>query len=284
MTRTAATVAVLLGLFAGSCSSDLGRDVLECGPGTENVSNTLILAAQSVPGSDYLPCVVGLKPGWEYQHLIAETGRAQFTIDSDRMGSAFLVVTLVQSCDPGEAEPLPSQPAPGVDRYKEVFEASVEIPVTVIPVADRHYDYAENVAFVYGQETFDGRRVVTEVDVSTEPMANRITAAYEEGRHVVIVDDADVQEFTVGLRLIGEDERPGMDRSEALAEIADEAETANYRARWFDVFAGGCVLYDFDAKGPGTETVARDGMRSLSLYPLEPLRQVARDAGYRGLD
>lgn len=284
MTRTMMAAVCLVAVLAGSCSSELGRGVLECGPAGGNVSNTLILAAQSVPGSDYLPCVVGLKPGWEYQHLIAETGRMQFTLDSDRMGEAFLVVTLVEACDPGTAEPLPTDPALGVSRYQEVFETSVEIPVTIVPVADRHRDYAENVAFVFGQEVFDGRQVDTLVDDSTAAIADKISAAHGAGRHVVIIDDADIEEFTVGLRLVGEDERSGVEREEALAEIGSEAGKARYRARWYDVFVGGCVLYEFDAKGSGTETVARDGMRALGLYPMEPLRQLARDVGYGGLE
>lgn len=282
--RPVSVVVVLVALFAASCSSQLGRGVLECATGTGDVTNTLILAVQAVPESEYLPCVAGLKPGWEYQHLIAETGRAQFTLDSDRMGEAFLVVTLLESCDTGDANQVTGEPAPGVSRYADVFEASVDIPVTVIPVADRHLDYAENVAFLYSQEIFNGRRVTAILNDSTDAIADKIATAHEAGRDVVIVDDVDVQNSTVSMRLVGEDEQSDVDRDEALAEIGEEADAARYQARWFDVFAGGCVQYDFDAKGIGAETVAHDGLDSLGLYPLEPLRQVAREAGYGGFD
>jgi hypothetical protein len=282
--RRVSVVVALVAVLAASCSSQLGRGVLECASGAGDVTNTLILAAQAVPQSEYLPCVAGLKPGWEYQHLIAETGRAQFTLDSDRMGMAFLVVTLLESCDVGDANQVTGEPAPGVSRYADVFEASVDIPITVIPVADRHLDYAENVAFLYSQEIFNGRRVNAILNDSEDAIADKIATAHAGGRDVVIVDDVDVQNSTVSMRLVGEDEQSEVDRDEALAEIGEEADSAKYQARWFDVFAGGCVQYDFDAKGIGAETVAHDGLESLGLYPLEPLREVARDAGYGGFD
>jgi hypothetical protein len=282
--RRVSVVVALVAVLAASCTSQLGRGVLECASGAGDVTNTLILAAQAVPQSEYLPCVAGLKPGWEYQHLIAETGRAQFTLDSDRMGMAFLVVTLLESCDVGDANQVTGEPAPGVSRYADVFEASVDIPITVITVADRHLDYAENVAFLYSQKIFNGRRVTAILNDSEDAIADKIAAAHEAGRDVVIVDDVDVQNTTVSMRLVGENEQSDVDRDEALAEIGEEADSAKYRARWFDVFTGGCVQYDFDAKGIGAETVAHDGLESLGLYPLEPLRQVARDAGYGGFD
>ena len=281
--RRVSVVRHLVALFAASCSSQLGRGVLECASGAGDVTNTLILAAQALPQSEYLPCVAGLKPGWEYQHLIAETGRAQFTLDSDRMGN-FLVVTLLESCDVGDANQVTGEPAPGVSRYADVFETSVDIPITVIPVADRHLDYAENVTFLYSQEIFNGRRVTAILNDSADPIADKIAKAHEAGRDVVIVDDVDVQNSTVSMRLVGEDEQSEVDRDEALAEIGEEADSAKYQARWFDVFAGGCVQYDFDANGIGAEAVAHDALESLGLYPLEPLRQVARDAGYGGFD
>ncbi len=71
---------------------------------------------------------------------------------------------------------------------------------------------------------------------------------------------------------------------EALDEIEDDADDPLYRARWFYEFTGGCVRYDFDAEGEGAQSVDRDVAAAIGMYPMEALRELAREAGYRGFE
>lgn len=281
MSRLVATVALLAALAIG-CSDQLGSTVVECQDPLDRVTNTLILAAQSVPGSTYLPCVELLKPGWDYNDLIAESGRAQFTLDSDRMGFAFLVVTVSEACDAGNALPVESH-QPGTDLSVEVYEESSAIPITIIAVAPRHRLYAGKLSTSMRDEVFNGRPVDIVVDESTDLMADRVAAAHREGRDVFIVDDEDVKEFTVSVRRVGEDEVAGLDPEEALEDIGTDADDAVYRASWYYTFEGGCIRYDFDASGIGASTVARDATEALGFLDVEPLRQLGRASGYEGI-
>lgn len=282
MPRSVATV-VLLATLAVGCSDQLGSTVVECQDPLDRVTNTLILAAQSVPGSDYLPCVELLKPGWDYNDLIAESGRAQFTLDSDRMGPAFLVVTVTETCAIGGALSVASDRL-DIDFDVEVLEESSAIPITVIPVAPRHRLYAGKLATTMRDEVFNGRPIDIHVDESNDLMADRVAAAHREGRDVFIVDDDDVKDFTVSVRRVDEDEVAGVDPEDALEDIGEDADAAVYRARWFFNFDGGCIRYEFDAKGIGAGTVAEDATEALGFLDVEPLRQLARDSGYEGIE
>jgi threonyl-tRNA synthetase len=75
------------------------------------------------------------------------------------------------------------------------------VQITVIPVAERHDDYAESVA----KRLRDGR-LRAEVDTSDETVGDKIRRALTQ-KHpaVIVVGDDDVANSTVGLRLYGED-------------------------------------------------------------------------------
>jgi hypothetical protein len=97
---------------------------------------------------------------------------------------------------------------------------------------------------------------------------------------------ADLRDDPPGVlvRLPGEDEQLGLTTTEALDEIEDDADDPLYRARWFYMFPGGCVRYDFDAEGEGAQSVDRDVAVAIGMYPMEELRELAREAGYRGFE
>jgi threonyl-tRNA synthetase len=75
------------------------------------------------------------------------------------------------------------------------------VQVSIIPVADRHEDYADSVA----ERLRDGQLRV-EVDKSDETVGDKIRKALTQ-KHpaVIVVGDDDVAASTVGLRLYGED-------------------------------------------------------------------------------
>ena len=95
------------------------------------------------------------------------------------------------------------------------------VQATVVPVADRHLDYAGQVA---GELRSAGLRV--EVDDSGETVGEKIRRAIT-AKHpaVLVVGDRDVEAGTVGLRRYGDDsERRGVPLAEVTAELAKEAE------------------------------------------------------------
>ncbi len=89
------------------------------------------------------------------------------------------------------------------------------VQATIVPVADRHAPYADEVA---GRMRAAGLRV--EVDGSDETVGEKIrTAITHKHPAVVVVGDADVDAGTLGIRLRGEDERRGVPVAEAVDEL-----------------------------------------------------------------
>ena len=94
------------------------------------------------------------------------------------------------------------------------------VQATVIPVADRHIEYAESVAAELG-----GSGLRVEVDRSDETVGEKIRRALTH-KHpaVLVVGDKDIEARTAGYRRYGqEQEQRGMAVSEIAAELAAEA-------------------------------------------------------------
>jgi len=89
------------------------------------------------------------------------------------------------------------------------------VQATVVPVADRHVPYAEEVA-----ATMRAAGLRVEVDASDETVGEKIRMAITH-KHpaIVVVGDADVDAGTLGLRLRGADERRGIAVVDAVAEL-----------------------------------------------------------------
>jgi threonyl-tRNA synthetase len=97
--------------------------------------------------------------------------------------------------------------------------------VTVIPVADRHQEYAEEVA---GSLRAVGLRV--EIETGDDTVGERIRKALSAKHPVLcVVGDKDVEAGTVGLRRYGQDrEKRGVALSEVAAELVVEARPPGY--------------------------------------------------------
>jgi threonyl-tRNA synthetase len=75
------------------------------------------------------------------------------------------------------------------------------VQVSIIPVADRHEEYATSVA-----ERLRDAHLRVEVDDSDETVGDKIrTALTQKHPAVIVVGDDDVAASTVGLRLYGEE-------------------------------------------------------------------------------
>jgi hypothetical protein len=85
-------------------------------PGTA----TIVLEAQAVPSARLLPCVEPLPAGWKVSDVFIHTGRARFTLDSDRVGPRAVTVVLERYCRvPRGVTRVPSD-EPGTRRYEEI--------------------------------------------------------------------------------------------------------------------------------------------------------------------
>jgi len=283
MRRLVLAACVLAMISAGCGEQQLGRRIVECDGPSQALGTSIILTAQAVPGTEYIPCVDALRPGWQFEHVQARSGQAYFTIHSDRMGLDFLRVTLLPSCDIGAATEVRSDER-DVRLLVEVLEETAEFTVVVVPVADRHEDYALWVAARLLSEEINGREIVATLDDSDRSMSEKVSSAHATGSPVIIIDDAEADTETVSLRRVGDEEEPGLDFDAALAEISDDVDDPVYEARWFYTFEGGCIRYDFDAEGEGAQSVKTDVARAIGMYPMEELYELARQAGYRGFE
>ncbi len=108
-----------------------------------------------------------------------------------------------------------------VEHYAGAFPAWLApVQVTIVPVADRHEDYAFEVA---GDLKEAGVRV--EVDTADETVGEKIRRAITQ-KHpaILVVGDRDVEDRTVGLRLReDEGEQRGIPLGEAVARLAERS-------------------------------------------------------------
>jgi threonyl-tRNA synthetase len=106
-----------------------------------------------------------------------------------------------------------------VEHYAGAFPGWLApVQATVVPVADRHNEYAEQVA-----DTLRERGLRIEVDDHDDTVGEKIRRAITQ-KHpaVLVVGDNDVENGTAGLRLRGTDqERRGIPIDEVLAELED---------------------------------------------------------------
>jgi threonyl-tRNA synthetase len=106
-----------------------------------------------------------------------------------------------------------------VEHYAGAFPAWLSpVQATVIPVADRHIDYAASVAEALGEA---GLRI--HVDTTDETVGEKIRRAITQ-KHpaVLVVGDNDVERHSVGVRLRGDDtERRGVPLETAVEDLAE---------------------------------------------------------------
>ncbi len=108
-----------------------------------------------------------------------------------------------------------------VEHYAGAFPMWLApVQVTVVPVADRHVDYARRVA-----DTLRAGAVRVEVDASNDTVGEKIrTALSQKHPAVLVVGDRDVEASTVGMRYYGdEQERRGVALADAVSELTERA-------------------------------------------------------------
>jgi len=269
-----AMIALTLGL---SACANLGAELPHCLESGVSLPNSVVLAAQAVPTARYGPCVSQLEPGWEANDLRAETGRAWLWLDSDRMGDRFLTVTLQQRCDVGSAVSADSG-LDGIDLYLDLETPDPIATLVVVPVAERHLEYAIELVDQMG----DAGLAVRGWEAIGRPFSERVNGVLESGYVAVIVDDADVEAGTAAVRNPDDprNEEPGVSFDQLVQRFGTPEGAEVYRGQWYYVFEGGCVVYDFDAEGPGSADLENVVGDALDFAPLEQLREIARRDGF----
>ena len=108
-----------------------------------------------------------------------------------------------------------------VEHYAGAFPMWLSpVQATIVPVADRHNEYARGVA-----ADMVAAGIRADVDLADDTVGEKIRRAItHKTPAVLVVGDQDVENGTVGLRLRGEEhERRGIAASEAVAELAEAA-------------------------------------------------------------
>jgi len=89
----------------------------------------LWLMAQAVPSATLVPCMSLLPVGWTLADVKVQDGRARFSFDTDRSGTAAVVVELAASCELAGAVELSSE-QPTARRYLRVDRNAAEVSIT----------------------------------------------------------------------------------------------------------------------------------------------------------
>ena len=269
-------LALAIGVLASACANPIGRSVPEC----ESVGSSMVLQVQSVPGSSFVSCVNALKAGWSFEHLEARSGYSVFRLDSDRWGDSFLEVESVLSCDVGAATGSGVEDLP-VQLFRDVVsETTVDIVVVPEGTSATTRVYSAEIRSQLEAISAKGRTAEVTVSNSDAPTAARVSAAAASGAHVISISIRDAEEGTLTLILSGQEVEYEGDLDQVIDAIEDAETESSYRGKWYYVFEGGCVVYTFDAVGPGVDTIEADVELALGLFDADALRQSARDAGF----
>jgi len=266
-------------LAVAGCSS-LGLGEASCLPPERGVSSANILTIQAVPTAKYTPCLDELRLGWDTVEWFAEDGRAGIKIT--RSISPFLTVTLTPSCDVSDAVRVDSE-FPDIERYEDIESQAPEIGITIIPSAERPLLSSRLLVDQLEGTEVDNRAVVFTIDENVDHQVGpRVNQALMSNQYVWVISELDAEEGTVELRsndpgLTGRGQ--GVSITEALELIQDSVPDVFYRGDWYFIFEGGCITYEFNAKGRLAETVATDAEDAIGFYPASLVVEVARRQG-----
>lgn len=115
--RVAIAVVVMLPLGV-ACSVEEALPIPSCADG-----GTTILAAQSVPTAEQVPCFDPLPDGWDVVSTSIDQDGTVIRFDSDRAGTGAAVFHYVDRCEIGSAVEVPSEYR-GADQF-ELIESVV---------------------------------------------------------------------------------------------------------------------------------------------------------------
>lgn len=286
MRRRLLILVALLLVGSGCGNSQLGRSIPACPVDPEIItsfSGAIVLQMQAVDTADWVPCLNDLKAGWSYEDLEPERGLSRFWLDSDRIGSRFLEVSLTPTCDVGSARELTTDAVTGVTEFREVELVSSSVTMVIVPTTGREVDYARMIEAELEARQINDRDIFVVFDTSDAPLADKISAAAERDRPIIIVNEQDALDGTATLQMSDEAQSVrGLDLGDLIERLDRRLPKPRFTGNWFRVFNGGCITYEFDAKGPGVDRLAEDVEEAIGLFPAAEVRRVLRAAGILG--
>ena len=278
MTRRYPALAIGLAMVLSACSN-LGLGEAECAKPATNVSSANVLTVQAVPTAKYTPCINELRLGWDSVTWSARSGEAGFAIS--RSVSPFLRVTVTESCDVGVAT-LVESGYPDIQRYEDVSSELGAIDITLVPSGELPLQSAHSLAARFSGVEIEDRPVNFIInDELDEPVTFRVNDALATGEYVWIIEALDAEEGTVEVR--GNNPRVNASRlspGKAIDLIEDFVPEPFYRGNWYFTFEGGCITYEFNARGVLAESVAADADEAFGFYEAAELRRIAEEAGF----
>jgi hypothetical protein len=282
MRKTCLLLAAAPLLLLSACANEqLGQEAPVCqrSPNEIEFTTGLVIQMQAVPDASFVPCIDTLQPGWKYEHVLAQNGRARFWLSSDRMGERFVEVGLQESCRVGPAaEPIFSRQE--VDSHAEVDLIPSLISPVIIPVTDSGVNFSLLVKRVINAETLNGREPLASIDRRQVPLSDKIETAHAAGAPAIVIDGQDVLSGTASLILPGETTgRRGLAIYALIDRLDAKVPQASYTGTWYHVFEGGCITYEFNASGNEVDTLARDITAAVGFLDANFARRILRDAG-----
>ncbi|MDJ0497525.1 MAG: hypothetical protein QNJ89_06830 [Acidimicrobiia bacterium] len=270
---------VVMALLATACSNNITLGLPACDRPPTDPTGANVLVAQAVPRAAYAPCINSLKLGWDEVELNVESGRASLEIG--REFSRFLEVSLTETCDVSSATPVDSS-LEGASRYEDLTIVRQEIPIRLIPTGERPRLHALMLAEQLGGTRLDDRPVEFSVDENIDfEVRTRVNDALFDDQYVWIINDLDVEEGTLEMRMTADGEGlRGLTVGAALDRLEDLVPNVTYKGQWFFVFEGGCITYDFDAEGTVAVTLDQDAAEAIGFYDNAALIEAGRRAGY----
>ncbi|MDX2343491.1 MAG: hypothetical protein QNL12_07080 [Acidimicrobiia bacterium] len=270
---------VAMTLLVGGCSN-LGLGEASCLPPERGVSAANIMTIQAVPTAKYTPCLDELRLGWDTVEWFAEDGRAGIKIT--RSISPFLTATVTPSCDVSDAIRVDSG-FPDIERYEAIESQAAEIGITIVPSAERPLLSSRLLVDKLEGTEVDSRPVIFTIDDNVDHQVGaRVDQALLKNEYVWVISELDAEEGTVELRSNDSalnNQGRGISTTEALELIDNSMPDVFYRGNWYFTFEGGCITYEFNAKGRLAETIATDAEDALGFYPASVVVEVARRQG-----
>ncbi|MDH3605803.1 MAG: hypothetical protein OER12_02265 [Acidimicrobiia bacterium] len=286
MTRRLAILLAVVVVAAGCGNSELGRRVPGCPADPDSFSSItsgIIMQMQAVETAEYVPCLNELNAGWSYEDLVAESGKSRFWLDSDRSGSRFLEVTLRPQCEVGTAPQTGTAANGSVAEYRQVELVGSNATVVLVPVTGREMAYAAIIESELEARSINGRDIFVVLDDGDTPLTDKVTIAAGQNRPIVLVDEQDALAQTASLQMPGETQSTrGLDLDGLLDRLDRLLPKPSFTGQWFQVFAGGCITYEFDASGAGVDRLAEDVEDAIGLFPAGELWRLLRSQGVVG--
>ena len=131
--RVGLVVAALMALgLAPGCAMETGVAV-DTAKDPTCLPERLILVAQSVPSAKLIPCIAAYPAGWSFERIEVHKDKSEFSLESDRSGTAAVTVTLVPSCDTEGATLVQQNDEASTQKFERIEQAVGRY------VGDRYY-------------------------------------------------------------------------------------------------------------------------------------------------